>query len=147
MTRPAGGARPPSDGRHMVLSGRVIEWRAMGFVRPPLVVIACLLLAAHVLRLGSLVAAAGLAALPLLLLVRRNWALRALQVALVLGVAEWLRTLVQLVGARRAAGVPAGRLAVILLAVTLITSAAALVLSGRRRPSPAGSAPSAEGMP
>ncbi len=80
-----------------------------------------LLLGAHLLRSGWGAAAVLIAALPLLLLVRRSWSLRLLQVALALGVFEWIRTIARLVSARRLAGAPYLRMSIILGAVVLVT--------------------------
>lgn len=92
------------------------------------VVLSMVLLAAHVSRAGLpwpvavlVVALAGLLAVP------RRWAARTLELALILGALEWLRTTVILASARRAAGLPATRLVVILVAVALVTGASALV--------------------
>lgn len=106
-------------------------------------------LAAHFLRRGNfLVVLACLAALTLLG-VRRRSAARALQIALVIGAAEWLRTLAVLLPERRAAGEPGGRLALILGAVALVSLLGAALFETpalRRRfapPSPAGPTPGA----
>lgn len=114
----------------------MIEFDPMRVVRPLLATLACVLLAAHVLRLGAPVLALVAAALPLLLLVRRGWAVRTVQVLLTLGALEWLRTLASLLDARRAAGLPAARLAAILVAVTLVTVVAAMLLATWRSRGP-----------
>lgn len=95
-------------------------------------VLASLLLGAHFLRSGS---SAGVVAalLPIaLVFVRRPWAARAAQTILVLGAAEWIRTLALLVEERRAADLPHVRLALILGAVAALTAASALVFETRR---------------
>lgn len=95
-------------------------------------VLASLLLGAHFFRSGS---AAGVVAalLPLpLVFVRRPWAARATQAILVLGAAEWIRTLALLVEERRAAALPHARLALILGAVAALTAASAFVFETRR---------------
>lgn len=93
-----------------------------------LVVLAQLVLGAHVLRAGHTELAVALALSPLLLLVRRSWAPRALQVVLAVGTLEWLRTIDLLVRWRLAEGVPYVRMAVILGAVALVTALATLAL-------------------
>ena len=105
-----------------------------------LAVLAALVLGAHVLRAGHTVAAVLLALSPALLLVRRPWASWCLSAVLSIGALEWLRTLVFLVGVRRAGGQPYTRLAVILGVVALVSAAAALLLAreARRRPAPLG---------
>lgn len=86
---------------------------------PP--VLSALLLGAHLLRAGWLGAGVAVAALPLLLVVRRAWPLRLLQLTLALGVFEWVRTLYLLVAARRLADLPYVRLTAILGAILALT--------------------------
>jgi hypothetical protein len=100
--------------------------------------LAATMLAAHFYRAGQVVLA-GLAVGALVLLaVPRAWAARALQLALVAGAFEWLRTLATFAAARMAAGQPYLRLTVILLAVAAFTAGSAVVfrqatLRGRYR--------------
>jgi hypothetical protein len=89
-------------------------------------------LAAHFLRAGQTAGVAASLALVALLAIPRRWAARAAQAALLLGAAEWIRTLVLLVAERRAAHAPYGRLVVILSAVAAGTVASALVFESRR---------------
>ncbi len=96
------------------------------------VVVSLLLLGAHFLRSGNLVLVALALVLVGLLGVRRRWAARLVQVALVLGALEWARTLVVLVAWRSEAGRPVTRLAVILGSVTLLTVLSALVFRTER---------------
>jgi hypothetical protein len=87
-----------------------------------------LLLGAHFFRSGLLPLTALCVALTGLLVVRRPVAARVLQVVLAIGAVEWLRTAWSLASARQAAGLPYGRLLVILAAVACITFVAALLL-------------------
>jgi len=64
-----------------------------------LTIFSCLVLGAHFLRAGHVVVTAACVALPLLLLARRRWAVRALQVALVIGAGIWVWTTVALLHA------------------------------------------------
>ncbi len=89
--------------------------------------LALVLLAAHFYRAGLWPLAAVALLLIALLLVPRAWAARAVQIALLAGTIEWLRTLAAFVGERIAVGHPYLRLTVILLAVALFTAATALV--------------------
>jgi|CXWL01.1.fsa_nt_gi hypothetical protein len=98
------------------------------------VILSALVLGAHVLRTGAPWLAVLIAALPLLLVVGRTWATRAVQLALALGTAEWVRTLLALVADRRALGQPYTRLAVILGVVALVTAASAVLLARWQRP-------------
>jgi hypothetical protein len=83
--------------------------------------LAGLALAAHFYRAGAVGAVAAVVAVGLLGLVKRPWAAWTLQVGLALGAIEWVRTLLRLVGARRAMGQPAGRLTIILGSVAAVT--------------------------
>lgn len=94
--------------------------------------ISALLLAAHFLRAGQAAGVAASLALLAVLAIPRRWAARAAQAALLLGAAQWVRTLGLLVASRREAHAPYGRLAVILAMVALGTAASALVFESRR---------------
>ena len=91
-----------------------------------------ILLAAHFLRGGHIALLAVALAGAALLGVRRPWAARALQVVLVLGAAEWMRTLLSLVAERQAEGRPFVRMGVILgtIAFLSLLSAAAFATRG-----------------
>lgn len=89
--------------------------------------LALLLLAAHFYRADWPAAAILSAALTLLLAVPRPWAARTLQLALVLGAIEWLRTLAAFAAMRMAAGQPYLRLVLILGGVAGFTLLAAWV--------------------
>lgn len=94
--------------------------------------IACLLLAAHFYRAGIHVAAI-IALVPVaLLFVRRRWAARVIQVALVLGALEWLRATFMLVQERAALRGPVLRLSLILGGVAAFTLAGAWLVQARR---------------
>jgi len=98
------------------------------------VILSLAVLAAHFARHGHI----GLALVPValigLLAVPRLWAARLLQVALLLGAAEWVRTTIVLAGIRADHGMSATRLVIILLAVAVLTAASALVFrTGRAR--------------
>lgn len=90
-------------------------------------VLSFLVLAAHFLRSGNVVMVGIVLVCVGLLAVRRGWAARSVQVALLLGAAEWLRTLAQLVSSRTSAGQPVLRLSLILGGVALLTALSALV--------------------
>ena len=95
------------------------------------IVLALLLLAAHFLRYGNTVIVVGIAALSGLLFVRRAWAARIIQLVLVAGTVEWLRTLAMLVQERMALGAPYLRMAVILGLVAAVTAFAALLFQSK----------------
>lgn len=98
------------------------------------VILSFLLLGAHFYRAGLVVAAVLCLALPFLLLLRKAWVPRLLQVVLVLGALEWLRSLYVLAAMRLAFEQPWTRLAFILVAVALFTGLSGLVFrSGKLR--------------
>ncbi len=93
------------------------------------VVLCFLVLGAHSSRSGwPLAVSLALAALPLLLLTGKRWAPRLLQVALLLGTAEWVRAIFGHVAVRQAHGLPYQRMAVILGAVAAVTALSSLAL-------------------
>ena len=91
------------------------------------VVLSLLVLGAHFLRDGFDVGVAVCVALIGLLFVRRAWAARVVQLALVLGAFEWVLTLYTLAQVRIAHGMPATRMVIILAAVALVTLVSALL--------------------
>lgn len=91
------------------------------------VILAALFLAAHFLHGGNLVGVAVSLLFPCLLFFRTRWAVRAVQVILLLGAAEWMRRLFELKRIYAADGRPATRMIFILATVALLTAAAALV--------------------
>ena len=94
------------------------------------VILSGLVLSAHFLRGGSfLVVLVCLAAL-LFLLVRERWVARLMQVLLILGALEWVRTMLALVAQRRSLSEPWTRMAMILSAVALFTAGSALMFQG-----------------
>jgi sensor c-di-GMP phosphodiesterase-like protein len=96
------------------------------------VILSDLALAAHFLRAGSLAGAVGCVAALFLLLIRKAWAARLVQIVLLAGSVEWVRTMVLLARERQRLGEPWLRMALILLAVALFTAASALVFSSER---------------
>ncbi len=96
------------------------------------VILSALVLAAHFFRAGNLAGVALSLAGLALLFVPRAWAARAVQVGLVIGAAEWVRTLFVFTAARRAMDEPWGRLVVILGTVALFTLASATVFYTKR---------------
>ena len=91
------------------------------------VIISGLLLSAHFLRAELFPLVVLSLAFPALLLLKRPWAARLVQIILVLGALEWIRTLLVLVGQRRTAEQPWTRLAIILGLVAVFTGCSALV--------------------
>ncbi len=88
-------------------------------------VLSLLVLAAHFLRAGVLVAVVLLIVILPLLGLRRGWVPRLFQAVLGLGALEWLRTLVALRAVREALGMPHARMVAILAGVALFSLVAA----------------------
>lgn len=95
-------------------------------------------LGAHFLRAGNLVLTVVCAALPLVLLIRRVWAVRIVQVVLLLAMVEWTATAFDIYAARVREGRPAMRAAIIMGSVTVVNLLAVWALQrlARRRQLP-----------
>ena len=89
------------------------------------VVASFLLLAAHFLRAGVLPLVILSLAVPLVLLVRRPWAARVVQVCLLLAAVEWLATMYLEIQSRQRFAEPWARYAAILGSVIVFTVASA----------------------
>jgi hypothetical protein len=92
------------------------------------VVLSIIVLGAHFLRGGSMLVVLGVLTLLALLPFRRPWVARVVQLVLILGALEWVRTLVMLTMRRSARGEPFLRMAVILGAVAAVTLGSGLLL-------------------
>lgn len=107
----------------------LVAVKIMSFLRLLPVTLSMLLLSAHFLRAQNPLLAFTLLALPFLLLIKREWVARLIQVVLALGALGWLRTLISLALLRNAMGEDWGRMALILGSVALFTAASVLVFS------------------
>ena len=103
----------------------------MNFLRLLPVFISFMLLGAHFLRAGQTVIAYALLFLLLLLIIRKFWVPWVMQMILILGAAEWLRTLMSVAQMRIDFGMPWTRMAIILGAVALFTALASLVFGNK----------------
>ena len=90
------------------------------------VVLSFVVLGAHFLRGGNLLVVAICLAFPLLLLVRKCWIARIIQIALVLGAVEWLFTTMAIVQERQESGRPWMRAGIIFGVVMLWTIGSSL---------------------
>lgn len=95
------------------------------------IVLSLIVLGAHFLRYDSMIGVAGSLVLISMLFIRRAWVARLVQVALVLGAVEWLRTLYLLVQWRASQGEPAARLIIILGGVAAVTICSAVLFQSR----------------
>jgi len=100
--------------------------------RIALYVVAALLIAAHFLRGGDLVAAILCAATPLLFLVPRRWSLFVLQGLAFAAAGVWLEAAWRLVTVRQQLGEPWLRGVAILVGVAAVSMLAGALLSGGR---------------
>lgn len=91
------------------------------------IVFSLVVLGAHFLREGSEIGVVVSAVLMGLLVVRRTWVARVVQLALVFGAAEWLLTLYELASYRAMRGEPATRMVIILGSVAVVAVASALL--------------------
>ncbi len=95
------------------------------------VVLSFVVLAAHFMRDGNFYLVFVSLLLPALLFVRKPWAARVIQVALLLGVLEWAHTVYDLVQMRSSQGQPYGRMLAILGAVAAMTFCSALLFQSK----------------
>jgi hypothetical protein len=91
------------------------------------VVLSLVILGAHFMRYGNSIGVIGSLAFIALLFVRRPWVARLMQVVLILGALEWVRTLYELAQVRAAHGQPFARMIVILGVVAGVTFCSALL--------------------
>ena len=96
-------------------------------------ILASLILAAHFLHAWILPLVGFFVLLPLVLLIRRNGAVRFVQVMLMLGALEWLRTMLALLSERQAEGREWMRMVFILGGVELFTVLSAVLLQSLLR--------------
>ena len=91
------------------------------------VILSLVILGAHFMRYGNSMGVVGALALIALLIVRRPWVARLMQVVLILGALEWVRTLYELAQVRAALGQPFTRMTIILGVVAAVTFCSALL--------------------
>jgi hypothetical protein len=95
------------------------------------VIISFGLLAAHFSRAELLPLVIMSLAIPLLLLIRKAWAARTLQLLLLLGAFEWIRSMLGYIEVRKSIDDDWTRLAIILIVVALLTALSGLVFQGK----------------
>ena len=91
------------------------------------IVLSLVVLGAHFLRYGNSIGVVAALILIALLFVRRSWVARLMQVVLVLGALEWLRTMYEIAQIRALHGQPYGRMLVILGIVAAVALCSALL--------------------
>ena len=103
----------------------------MNFIKILPILFSALLLTAHFLRAGFLPLILLSLLFPIVLFFKRPWAARTVQVVLVLGAMEWIRTALILVAERREDGQAWTRLVIILGTVALFTGCSAVLFCCR----------------
>ena len=91
------------------------------------IVLSLAVLGAHFLRYGNSVGVFAALVIIGLLFVRRPWVARLVQIVLVLGTLEWMRTMYELAQMRALQGQPYGRMLIILGVVAAVTLCSALL--------------------
>ncbi len=91
------------------------------------VILSLVILGAHFMRYGNSIGVFGALVLIALLIVRQPWVARLMQVLLILGALEWVRTIYELVQLRAGYGQPFARMIVILGVVVAVTFCSALL--------------------
>ena len=91
------------------------------------VFISFILIGAHFLRTGLYSIVIFIIAIPLLLLIKKKWVPRIIQLALVLATLEWIRTILFSIEERMAYGEPWARMVLILGLVAVFTACSSLV--------------------
>ncbi len=99
----------------------------MNFLRLLPVILSMLLLGAHYYRAGFIVLVVIVFASLFLLLIRQPWIVRVIQVELVVGGIEWVRSIFEYVDMRQEINRPWILLAIILGSVALLTFCSSLV--------------------
>jgi hypothetical protein len=113
---------------HLAGEDEVMKWLAT----LPLA-ISALLMSAHFLRVGEIGLVVLSMAAPFILLSRHPLAVRVVQMLLIAAGAEWVHTAYGLASGRAAAGMPYGRMLIILGAVSAFTVSSIFPLERFRR--------------
>jgi hypothetical protein len=103
----------------------------MNLLRLLPVILSFALLAAHFSRADMFPLVLVSLAIPFLLLLPKAWVARTIQILLLAGAAEWIRAMFGHIAVRKEIGDDWTRLAIILLAVALLTASSALVFRGK----------------
>jgi len=103
----------------------------MNFIRLLPVIFSFGLLAAHFSRTGIFSLVILCLAIPLLLFIRKPLIARIIQIVLLLGALEWIRSMMGYIKIRNSIGEDWGRLAIILITVALLTACSGLVFQGK----------------
>ena len=89
------------------------------------------LLAAHFSRAGLFPFVILSLGIPLLLIIRKPWVARTIQIFLLLGAMEWIRAMMGYIEIRKTIGDDWVMLAIILITVSLLTALSGLIFRGK----------------
>ena len=103
----------------------------MNFLRLFPVILSFGLLAAHFSRADLFPLVLISLAIPFLLFMPKAWVARTMQILLLAGAAEWIRAMFGYIAMRKEIGDDWTRLAIILIAVALLTASSGLVFRGK----------------
>jgi len=103
----------------------------MNIIRLLPAIMSLLILSAHFSRAGFPFISVIFLVLPLLLLIKLSWVARLIQIVLIFGSVEWIRSLVYYVNQRQELGEPYIRLVLILGIVAILTGLSALVFRNK----------------
>ncbi|MCF6367087.1 MAG: hypothetical protein L3J35_12930 [Bacteroidales bacterium] len=95
------------------------------------VILSFIILAAHFSRAGHSILALLSLILPFLLFIKKSWVARLIQIALIIGAAEWVRVIFEYVEIRKYYGADWTRLAIILSSVAVFTLLSALIFQNK----------------
>jgi hypothetical protein len=90
--------------------------------------LSAILLSAHFFRQGDVLISVGCIVSPLLLVIRKTWAVRGLQILLLAGFFVWVDAGLTMYGERVARGIPWVRMVLIMSGVALFSVVSALLL-------------------
>lgn len=94
-------------------------------------ILSFLLLGAHFMRVGLFPVAIMMFLFPIVLFIKQAWLVRIIQILLVIGAAEWIRTLFAYIEIRKMIGEDTTRLTIIMLSVALFTLLSAVLFQTR----------------
>ena len=95
------------------------------------IVLSFIILAAHFSRADLNILAIPTLLLPFILFIKKAWVARVLQIALILGAAEWIRMTLEYIDVRQELGQDWTKLAVILFSVSLFTFLSAFIFQSK----------------
>ncbi len=99
--------------------------------RVVLIILSYILLSAHFLRDGEIALTLFYLFIPFLLFIKKRWSIIVVQIFTYGGVLVWFYTLYVLINVRMSLGIPWVRMAIILVAVIILTLISGLLLNSQ----------------